>query len=141
MKIYIAGPMSGIPQYNFPAFFAAADLLREQGYDVICPAEMDDEEDKGLAMQSSDGMGFARKTWGDFLARDVKLIADDVDGVAVLPGWEDSRGARLECFVATSVNKPVFNLEGMETISPKLLMRTISSYVTNQGDVERYNES
>jgi hypothetical protein len=46
-------------------------------------------------------------TWGDCLAMDVKLISDICGGVAVLPGWHQSRGARLETFVAFLCGKPV----------------------------------
>ena len=140
MKLYIAGPMSGIPQFNFPAFFAAGDALRAAGYEVVNPAEIDHEEDKGLAMKSKDGQlskSGHRKTWGDFLMRDVKLIADQVDGIAVLPGWENSRGARLECFVAATVQKPVFNYEDMNVIPPEVLMDIISQHVVNQTDTKR----
>ena len=37
MKIYIAGPMSGLPEMNYPAFFAEATRLRGLGYEVINP--------------------------------------------------------------------------------------------------------
>lgn len=101
MKIYLAGPMSGHPQFNFPAFYAAAKALREQGFEVISPAEMDDAEDKGVAMKSATGNpADANRTWGDFLSRDVKVIADQgVEGIVFLPKWFTSRGARLEATV------------------------------------------
>ncbi len=100
-KWYLAGPMSGIPQFNFPAFFAAAKHLREVGYEIISPAEIDDPEDKAFALDSTDGdpTKLSGKTWGDFLARDVKIIADQVGGIIFLPKWQRSRGARLEAFV------------------------------------------
>jgi hypothetical protein len=108
-RVYIAGPMSGLPQFNFPAFYAAAEALRACGYDVVSPAELDDAEDKGAAMASKDGNpAHAARSWGDFLARDVKLLADGVviqntyepiDGIIFLPGWEKSKGAKLEAFV------------------------------------------
>lgn len=105
MKLYIAGPMTGIPQFNFPAFNEMAERLRSQGYEVVSPAELDDDADRAMALASIDGhVGSVEKTWGDFLARDVKLIADDgIDGILVLPGWEKSRGARLETFVANAL--------------------------------------
>lgn len=102
-KWYLAGPMSGIPQFNFPAFFKASEDLRSMGFDIISPAEIDDPKTKAAALASPDGApgsGSAHgQTWGDFLARDVKLIADSVKGIIFLNGWEKSRGARLEAFV------------------------------------------
>lgn len=38
---YLAGPMRGIPEYNFPAFYAAAAALRAHGLNVWSPAEND----------------------------------------------------------------------------------------------------
>jgi hypothetical protein len=96
MKIYLAGPMSGYPQQNFPAFLIAAEQLRGLGFNVVSPAELDDEIDYNIAMAD----GVARKTWGDFLARDVKLIADGgIRGIVFLPHWNESRGARLEATI------------------------------------------
>jgi len=103
-KVYIAGPMTGLPQFNIPAFDRAAHMLRSHGIEVISPAELDDPETRATALASPDGApgsGAANgETWGDFLSRDVKVIADSgLDGIVVLPGWNDSRGARLETFV------------------------------------------
>lgn len=108
MKIYLAGPMSGYPQFNFPAFYAAAKELRNQGWEVVSPAELDDQEDKGAALLSTDGnvndRTIVKKTWGDFLARDVKLLADEgIKGIIFLPGWEKSKGARLEAYVGLNL--------------------------------------
>lgn len=106
--VYIAGPMTGLPQFNYPAFIALAASLRGAGYRVQSPAEMDDPETAAAAMRSPDGApgsGSANgETWGDFLARDVKLLADDgIEAIVVLPGWERSRGARLETFVGVAM--------------------------------------
>lgn len=43
MKIYLAGPMRGIPEFNFPAFHAMACRLRAEGNVVFNPAEKDIE--------------------------------------------------------------------------------------------------
>jgi len=109
MRVYIAGPMTGIRQFNYPAFIAAAERLRRGGYDVVSPAELDDPADKAAALASPDGAMLqysngTGKTWGDFLARDVKLLADDgIEAIVVLDGWEQSRGARLETFVGKAM--------------------------------------
>jgi hypothetical protein len=101
MRVYLAGPMSGLPQFNFPAFYAATAALRAEGFEVISPAELDDQEDKGAALKSADGNpANAKRTWGEFLSRDVKVIADQgVEGIVFLPNWYKSRGARLEATV------------------------------------------
>lgn len=110
MKVYLAGPMTGHPQFNIPEFDRVAAELRarnEPGYriEVVSPAELDEPRIRAISLASEDGaiatLETHGATWGDFLARDVKLIADDgIDAVVVLPGWETSRGARLETFVA-----------------------------------------
>lgn len=102
MKVYIAGPMSGLPNFNFPYFDKAAKQLRAHGYDVVSPAELDDPEFRarvmtlGVTGKEPDLLG----AWGDCLARDVKLITDGgIDGIVLLQDWQKSRGAKLEAYV------------------------------------------
>jgi hypothetical protein len=118
VKVYIAGPMTGLPQFNFPAFDAAAAELRALGYEVISPAELDDPVDRAAALASPDGSHLSygvgvKKTWGEFLARDVKLIADGgIEDIVVLDGWHKSRGARLETFVANALFRlPIYRFK------------------------------
>lgn len=108
---YLAGPMRGYPQYNFPTFHAVAATLRARGYKIISPAEQDGEGVKSLAMASKDGMEFDRakqgakvggETTGEILARDAKILHDHVQGIIFLPGWEKSRGALFEAFTAVN---------------------------------------
>lgn len=108
---YLAGPMSGIPQFNFPMFASESARLRAAGFAVISPHELDSQAVQEAAWASTDGAlhdgQIANETWGDILARDVKVVADQVCGVLVLPGWTRSRGARLETFVAHLCKKPI----------------------------------
>lgn len=115
MRVYLAGPMTGIKAFNFPAFDAAAAVLRERGYEVISPAELDSPTHRKAAGGSPDGDpesygSMTGETWADLLARDVKIIADGgLDAIVVLPGWERSRGALLETFVGARLcGLPVF---------------------------------
>ncbi|AEJ40901.1 hypothetical protein TPY_2741 [Sulfobacillus acidophilus TPY] len=96
MRIYIAGPMSGYPDYNFPAFFDAAVRLRAAGYDPINPADTGIHE------------GW---TWSDYLRVAVGRLVREAQGAALLPGWESSRGAELEAHVARTLDMPVKPLE------------------------------
>ena len=107
---YLAGPMSGLPQFNFPLFDEAATTLRSHGFTIVSPAELDSEEVRSEALTYDDGNGVVERqlagafeignmTWGDALARDVKIVADECHGIILLPDWSTSRGARLEAFV------------------------------------------
>jgi hypothetical protein len=103
-KWYLCGPMTGYPSFNIPAFEAAAERLRASGFEIVSPAELDDPETRKTAMASPDGApgtGSANgETWGDFLSRDVKLVADGgFDGIVLLPGWSNSSGGLLETLV------------------------------------------
>lgn len=115
VKLYLAGPMSGYPQFNFPAFYAATKDLRARGYEIISPAELDEVggTDKE-AMASADGdASKLTKTWGDLLARDVKIVADQVDGVIFLQtDWAKSKGAKLEAFVALLCKHKFYQYHG-----------------------------
>lgn len=75
---------------------------------------MDSPEVREAAMSSPDGRPNERTsgghTWGDFLARDLKLIADECDGVVLMPGWRESKGARQELFTALNCGKRVARL-------------------------------
>lgn len=136
--------MSGIPQFNYPAFHEAAKCLRAEGYEVISPAELDDDETVKQAMQSKTGKAGTGtvngETWGDFLMRDVKIVADLADGVILLPNWETSRGARLEAFVAINCEKPLFEyIFGHAHPLPAVqAMKDIHAETLDQTDSEKY---
>ncbi len=103
---YLSGPMSGLPQYNFPMFHRVAAALRALGYVVISPAELDSAAIRAEAQRSPDGAEcdhtgrIGGETRGEILARDVRVIHDEAQGIIFLPDWERSRGARLEAFAA-----------------------------------------
>jgi hypothetical protein len=112
---YLAGKMTGVPQFNFPLFFRAADQLRKRHkVNIVSPAEIDDPATREAALASPDGApgsGVANdETYGDFMARDVKIVIDQAAGVIVLPYWYESTGATIEVFTALRLNppKPVF---------------------------------
>jgi hypothetical protein len=95
MKVYIAGPMSGYPDMNFPAFDKKAEELRAQGYEVVNPAEKD--RANGYIPQPE---GFCTEAqYKEFLMQDLPLVAS-CDAIYLLRGWARSRGARLERHLA-----------------------------------------
>lgn len=145
MRVYIAGPMTGIPQYNIPAFDHMAASLRQAGFEVINPAELDDPATRAAALASPDGApgsGSANgETWGMFLARDVLLIADGdkrgkIDAIVVLPGWQKSRGARLETFVGRMLcGKPVYRWDGYAQQLVPVRMLSLARGWLNKQDI------
>lgn len=109
--LYLAGPMSGYPKFNFPLFEKAAQDLRDLGFDIISPAELDKTAGSTYeeAIESLDGdVSKLTHTWGDFLSRDVKIVADQVEGIVFLPNWQSSKGARLEAYVALQTGHNTF---------------------------------
>lgn len=100
MKVYIAGPMSGHPAFNIPAFDAAAEDLRQRGFEVVSPAEVDGPVSREILLQSAEGNHAdlpPGEGWSFYLSRDFQILADDgIEAIVRLPGWETSRGARLE---------------------------------------------
>jgi hypothetical protein len=122
-RLYLAGPMSGIPQFNYPEFHRVAAILREDGYEVMSPPEEDEPEVQEAAMASPDGylLGLPL-TWGHFLAKAVRALGDGgFDAVVVLPGWEKSRGARLETFVG--------RMAGSHIVRPTLVTKPVSLHL------------
>lgn len=113
MKIYVAGPMRGIPEFNFPAFFAAAAKLRAEGHEVFNPAERDNEKhgtdiskgnmagDESVAAQQH---GFSLR---EALGADLAWICAEAEAIALLPGWERSKGVAAEYATAIALGLQV----------------------------------
>ena len=90
--LYVAGPM------NYPAFDDAADRLRDAGYSVLNPTDTDPAD-------YPDYDGTTPPPWEWWLRQALRMVLE-ADGIAVLPGWEGSRGARLEVYVGRSLDMP-----------------------------------
>lgn len=116
MKIYVAGPMRGIPEFNFPAFHAATAKLRAEGHHVFNPAERDIEH-HGVDISKGNAAGceeLATKEHGfnlrEALKDDLEFICLHADAIALLPGWHNSRGAAAELATAVALGLKVINL-------------------------------
>lgn len=107
VRVYLAGPMRGYPKSNFPAFFDAAERLREQGHEVFCPAEWDVRE-HGFTRDGQAPEGWSLR---EGLADDLWYLCYEAELVALLPGWERSRGAAAEVAAAQALDIPVKTLE------------------------------
>lgn len=107
MKLYLAGPMSGYPDHNYPAFDAEAKRLRELGHEVINPAE-------------NDGGNPHAGDWAYYLRQDIVHVLA-VEAIAVLPGWRQSRGATLETTIAAALELPILDARTLEPVGETIL--------------------
>lgn len=108
MKIYLAGPMRGYPEFNFPAFHTGAKFLREQGHEVFSPAEndIDNNGDFSADYQTGDEKALEANTGWTLrkaLEQDTAWICRHADAIALLPGWQASKGAKAELALAKAL--------------------------------------
>lgn len=108
-RIYLAGPMQNIPEFNFPRFNAVAAALRALGHTVFNPADKDIERHAGVNISTGNNEGSLDKVKAQHgfslrraLAEDMEFICLEANHIALLPGWEKSNGAMAEhrCAVA-----------------------------------------
>lgn len=88
--VYIAGPMTGIEDFNFRAFDAASYKWKEKGFDVINPA--------ALSRQKAEELGIEI---GELCVRECAMldlveIISRASHMFMLKGWEYSKGAKTE---------------------------------------------
>lgn len=96
--IYLSGPMTGLPELNFPAFHAEAARLRALGYRVVNPAELCPDPSV---------------PWETCMREDIKALCDCTT-LALLPGWENSKGAHLELYLAHRLGLEVKTAESIQ---------------------------
>lgn len=93
--VYLAGPMTGYPEFNFPAFKAAASDIDEMGVGQVWHTA------NGTPPDPEDA-----PPWSVYLRVALRKLLH-CNAVVVLPGWRESRGARLEVYVALELGMPV----------------------------------
>lgn len=93
-RTYISGPMTGIPDLNRSAFHAAAEKLRQQGFTVFNPAAANLE---GWSLRK-------------ILAYELEWICREAEAIALLPGWENSKGVAAELATAKAIGLEIIHL-------------------------------
>ncbi|MDQ2987459.1 MAG: DUF4406 domain-containing protein [Armatimonadota bacterium] len=97
MTLYLSGPMTGLPEANYPAFEKEAARLRSLGYAVVSPHELDPGVDA---------------SWLSYMRVGVAALAG-CDAIALLDGWERSRGAKIEESLASALGLAVYNARNL----------------------------
>src|SRR4051794_26666788 len=107
MKYYLSGPMTGYPECNFPAFETASAALRARGFDVLSAHEVLHRGEDGRSGQVP---------YLEMLKEDVRQLLT-CDAIVLLPGWEASKGATFEHFVAAYLKMPAFLWDGVAMLA------------------------
>ncbi|MGR3991613.1 DUF4406 domain-containing protein [Pseudomonas sp. 1121_17] len=92
--------MTGLPEFNFPAFHAMAAAMRAEGWHVENPAEHGHVEGA---------------EWADYLRFDIGRLST-CEAMMLLPGWARSRGARLEVHIAKEIGMRLMFADGAEPV-------------------------
>ena len=114
-KLYVSGPMSGRENYNQEAFEEAATVLKQLGYHPVTPFDLDTVEP------------VAYHEWIPNMKRDIKYLVT-MDGVLVIDGWEDSKGATLEVAIANKLEIPIYRLDDDGFLNEVRINTTVDTY-------------
>lgn len=103
MKIYISGPITGKPDLNREAFARALALIHAAGHEPVNPHHINADLGENAP-------------WEEYLKRDIAELVT-CDAIMLLPGWQDSKGARLENKIARKLK-----IRKVERVEPGLLV-------------------
>ena len=128
-SLYICGPMSGFKNFNYESFMYAESVLQKMGFDAVNPARYDILNE--------------RHEWKWYLLRDIKLmIKSKVNGLVLLKGFQHSKGAAVEIFIAKVVlGIPLYKLikikgkASLQLYNPKNIMWKLTKDETMEMDI------
>lgn len=106
-RVYIAGPMRGIPELNFPEFYRVEKVWSDMGWSVVNPAQMDKEHGY---VPTKEQTFFSNLSIEQAMSRDLPAVAS-CQAIALMRGWEKSQGANLELQHARTLGKEVYDAE------------------------------
>lgn len=105
--VYIAGPMTNLPKFNYPAFIAKESELVKMGYKVLNPARNKSTNEDG-----------SKKTWIEFMKDSFNMLEKSTH-IYFLEGWEFSPGAQIESIAAKRMEIKVFPTTTMSIDLPE----------------------
>ena len=127
---YLSGPMRGFPQWNFPAFDRNAAFLREQGWTIISPAEVDRE----LGFDETDETAVFTEADFEVAIRRDYVALTQADAIIFMPGWEKSTGARLESNFANVLKLERYRVDADTNYFEKELLIGLTGYAQTGKD-------
>lgn len=122
VKIYLSGPITGMPVLNRPNFTALRDELVSMGYSsnyIVLPHELFDTIDVNSFQ------------WEDYMKVCLRELLD-CELLLTLPDWHHSKGANLEVHIARSLNIPVCDAQVHITEMKKMIKNEIDNPTIEQ---------
>lgn len=116
MKIYISGPIAGIPDHA-EKFNRAERHLRSLDFEVCNPCNVPPHEHEGQcppSYRTANGHSAACFLRGDLVA----LL--ECDALFMLDRWESSVGARLEHSVAAHCGMPIYSFHTFHLLAKEV---------------------
>lgn len=97
MKLFLSGPMTGLPEFNYPEFRATAAYLRKHypGDTIVCPTEHPPE----TLSAALDWVGYMKLAIAKLL---------ECDSIVMLDGWSSSPGAKVEWELARRLGYAIY---------------------------------
>lgn len=145
MRVYISGPMRGYPEFNYPAFNAAAQRWRAaklirvpesmfaSAFTFVTadarhynPALLPREDIEVLNPAENFG-GESSRDYKEYMKLDFQHVLNS-DAIALLPGWEKSEGATKELLVAQTIGLKVYDAETFQRIAPPKMIAVPQAY-------------
>lgn len=106
MKVYLCGPMTGLPNYNMDEFDRFKIVWEERGHHVFSPA--------GISRTVGEG-----KVWDNVqLMQMCMACVFAADSIVLLPGWENSKGSAAEIALSQFLGKGFYDAVSGDPIHP-----------------------
>lgn len=113
-RVYVSGPITGYPNLNEHAFREAAGLLCARGDDPLIPHDMQPHSHAGKCPEVYGDRTVGDHDGGCYLRADLVAMLEQADVVYRLRGWSQSRGARVECALASLLGIPIEDAPDVE---------------------------
>lgn len=105
-KLYISGPMTGMPEFNYPLFQEVKTNLTAQGFNVVSPHDVDDIYRNGIPYRGDDEL----EVW-EYYMRYALILQLECNAWVGLPGWPKSRGAMREFNLAVDLGYGLYTTQ------------------------------
>lgn len=129
MIAYIAGPMKGHENLNYPAFEKVTTGLREMGLEVLSPHEID------LAYPNRAVYNDPQQEWLWYMTKCIPMVFK-AQVFVLLEGWENSQGATIEWCIAKERGMPIYRYPSSQLSELILMVKVMETGSLPVGPIE-----